>query len=179
LYDQATDLRYKYFFLTAPGYKTTYNGVTYDDGNQVQYYRGSKTQMTAGFTFPELLLMRAEGYARTNQLDKAIQDLNTLRKFRYITGTPDLAVASQDEVIKMVLDERRRELPLAHFKRFLDLKRFTLDAGKPWSKLTVTHTVGAQSFDGTVDSDDFILPISNLILQYNPQWGVPLDTRPF
>jgi hypothetical protein len=79
----------------------------------------------------------------------------------------------------MVLDERRRELPLAHFKRFLDLKRFTLDAGKPWSKLTVTHTVGAQSFDGTVDSDDFILPISNLILQYNPQWGVPLDTRPF
>ncbi len=112
LYDQATDLRYKYFFLTAPGYKTTYNGVTYDDGNQVQYYRGSKTQMTAGFTFPELLLMRAEGYARTNQLDKAIQDLNTLRKFRYITGTPELAVASQDEVINMVLDERRRNCRL-------------------------------------------------------------------
>lgn len=179
LYDQATDLRYKYFFLTAPGYKTTYNNITYDDGNQIQYYRGSKTQMTAGFTFPELLLMRAEGYARTNELDKAIQDLNTLRKFRYVTGTPDLTTASQDEVIRMVLDERRRELPLAHFKRFLDLKRFTLDAGKPWSKLTVTHNVGAQSYKGTVDSDDFILPISNLILQYNPQWGVPLDTRPF
>lgn len=179
LFNQATDLRYKYYFLTAPGYKTTYNGVTYDDGNQVQYYRGAKTQMTAGFTWPELLLMRAEGYARTNELDKAIQDLNTLRKFRYVTGTPDLTVASQDEVISMVLEERRRELPLAHFKRFLDLKRFTLDAGKPWSKTSITHTVGAQSYTGAIDSDKFILPISNLILQYNPQWGVPLDTRAF
>ena len=179
LFNQATDLRYKYYFLTAPGYKTTYNGVTYDDGNQVQYYRGAKTQMTAGFTWPELLLMRAEGYARTNELDKAIQDLNTLRKFRYVTGTPDLAVASQDEVINMVLEERRRELPLAHFKRFLDLKRFTLDAGKPWSKTSITHTVGAQTYTGAIDSDKFILPISNLILQYNPQWGIPLDTRAF
>lgn len=179
LFDRANDLRFKYFFLSAPGYKTTYNGVTYDDGNRIQYYRSNKTQMTGGFTFPELLLMRAEGYARTNKLAEAVDDLNTLRKYRYVTGTPVLTPGTQDQVIQMVLDERRRELPLSHYKRLLDLKRFVLETGKPWSKTKITHTVGSQVYEGTIDSPDFILNISNFYLQYNPQWGVPLDIRPF
>ncbi|HWV67781.1 RagB/SusD family nutrient uptake outer membrane protein [Chitinophaga sp.] len=179
LYDQANDLRFKYFFLTAPGYKTTYNNVTYDDGDRIQYYRGSKTNMTAGFSYPELLLMRAEGYARTNQLSAAIADLNTLRRYRYKTGTPALPVASQDEVIGQVLAERRRELPLGSFKRFLDLKRLCLETGKPWSKQKIQHRIGAEIHEGTVDSKDFILTISNVVLKFNPQWNIPLDGRPF
>ncbi|MBS0027772.1 RagB/SusD family nutrient uptake outer membrane protein [Chitinophaga sp. 22321] len=179
LYDQANDLRFKYFFLTAPGYKTTYNNVTYDDGNRIQYYRGSKTTMTAGFTYPELLLMRAEGYARTNRLSAAIDDLNTLRRYRYKTGTPPLVVGSQAEVIQQVLDERRRELPLGSFKRFLDLKRLCLETGKPWSKQKVQHKIGTETYSGTIDSKDFILTISNVVLKFNPQWNIPLDGRPF
>jgi hypothetical protein len=31
--------------------------------------------------------MRAEGYARTNQISKTLQDLNYLRKFRMKAGT--------------------------------------------------------------------------------------------
>ncbi|HVI45715.1 MAG TPA: RagB/SusD family nutrient uptake outer membrane protein [Chitinophaga sp.] len=185
LFDSATDLRYKYFLLKAPGYKTTYNSVTYDDGARLQYYRtasaggNAKTWMTAGFSYPELLLMRAEGYARTNRLADAINDLNTLRKYRYKTGTPPLTVGSQDEVIKAVLDERRRELPVGSFKRLLDLKRFCLEGGKPWGKTTIQHKLGNQTFTGAIDSKDFILTISNIVLQFNPQWGVPVDTRPF
>lgn len=179
LYDQANDLRFKYFFLTAPGYKTTYNNVVYDDGNRIQYYRGSKSNMTAGFSYPELLLMRAEGYARTNQLAAAIGDLNTLRRYRYKTGTPTLPVGSKDEVIQQVLDERRRELPLGSFKRFLDLKRLCLETGKPWCKPKIQHKIGTEIHEGTVDSKDFILTISNVILKFNPQWNIPLDGRPF
>ncbi|MEI3798797.1 MULTISPECIES: RagB/SusD family nutrient uptake outer membrane protein [unclassified Chitinophaga] len=179
LYDQANDLRFKYFFLTAPGYKTTYNNVVYDDGNRIQYYRGSKTNMTAGFSYPELLLMRAEGYARTNQLAVAIDDLNTLRRYRYKTGTPTLPVGTKDEVIQQVLDERRRELPLGSFKRFLDLKRLCLETGKPWCKPKIQHKIGTETHEGTVDSKDFILTISNVILKFNPQWNIPLDGRPF
>lgn len=179
LYDQARDLRFKYFFLAAPGYKVTYNNVTYDDGNRIQYYRVSKTQVTGGFNYPELLLMRAEAYARTNKLNEAVADLNTLRSYRYVTGTPPLVPGTQDQVIQMVLDERRRELPLGGSKRLLDLKRFVLETGKPWSKSKITHTVGSTVYEGTVDSPDFMLPISNVYLKFNPQWGVPLDTRPF
>jgi hypothetical protein len=186
LFDQANDLRFKYFLLTAPGYKTTFSGTTYDDGMRIQYYRGAnatgnfpKTQLTCGFTYPELLLMRAEGYARTNKLTEAINDLNTLRKYRYKTGTPALTVGTQDQVIAQVLDERRRELPLGQIKRFMDLKRLCLEPGKPWGKTKITHQLGTVSYEGTIDSHTFILPVSNIVLNFNPQWGIPQDTRPF
>jgi hypothetical protein len=187
LFDQTSDLRYKYYLMTAPGYQTVYNGNFYDDGARVQYFRGGPTfgssprfQMTAGFTYPEVLLMRAEGYARMHQLPEAMADLNTLRRFRFKTGTPDLTMpATEDEVIQLVLQERRRELPLGHLKRFMDLKRFCLDQGKPWSKTKITHRLGSNTYEGVVDSKDFILSISNSVLKFNPQWGIPLDTRPF
>lgn len=178
LYDQTRDLRFKFFYINSPGYNTTLGGG-YNDGTRISNYRFGKTKMTDAFTFPELLLIRAEGYARTNQLGLAIDDLNTLRQFRYTTGTPALTVTTQDQVIQQVLDERRRELPIGGLKRFLDLKRFVLETGKPWSKSQITHTVGAQSYTGKVDSHDFIFNIVNTVLQYNPQWGIPLDTRPF
>lgn len=178
LYDQANDLRFKYFYLNTQGFKTTLGGG-FDDGMRYSNYRSNKSKVTEGFSYPEVLLMRAEGNARTNKLQLAIDDLNTLRKYRYKTGTPDLTVGTQDQVIQAVLDERRRELPIGGIKRFMDLKRLVLDTGKPWSKTKVTHQLGTQTYTGTVDSQDFILTISNPYLQYNPGWGIPLDTRKF
>lgn len=178
LYDQATDLRFSLFYLNGPGYKTTLGGG-YDDGMRISNYRFRKTKVTDGFSWPEVLLMRAEGYARTNKLDLAIADLNTLRQYRFKTGTPPLTVGTQDQVIQLVLEERRRELPIGGYKRFLDLKRFTLDQGKPWSKTQITHQVAGQTYKGIIDSKDFIIPISNVVLKFNSNWGIPLETRPF
>ncbi len=92
--------------------------------------------------------MRAEAYARTGKLTEAIADINLLRRYRFKTGTPPLAVGTQDEVIAAVLQERRRELPASGIKRFLDLKRFVLDAGKPWQKTKVVHTLGQKPSKG-------------------------------
>lgn len=178
LYDQTNDLRFSFFYLNGPGYKTTLGGG-YDDGMRIMSYRFRKTKMTDGFSWPEVLLMRAEGYARMNRLDLAIADLNTLRQYRLKTGTPELTAGTQDEVIQWVLEERRRELPIGGFKRFLDLKRFTLDNGKPWSKSEITHKIAGQTYKGTIDSKDFIVPISNVVLKFNPNWGIPLETRPY
>lgn len=178
LYDPAADLRFSLFYLNAPGYKTTIGGG-YDDGMRISNYRSRKMKMTDGFSWPEILLMRAEGYARTNRPGLAIADLNTLRQYRFKTGTPQLTTGTPDEVIQWVLEERRRELPIGGFKRFLDLKRFTLDHGKPWSKSQITHTIADQTYKGTIDSKDFIVPISNVVLRFNPNWGIPLETRPY
>ncbi|MEJ2881620.1 RagB/SusD family nutrient uptake outer membrane protein [Pedobacter sp. GR22-6] len=178
LYNQTSDLRFKLFFINSPGYNTTLGGG-YNDGTRISNYRFNKTKMTDGFTYPEVLLMRAEGYARTNRLDLAIADLNALRQRRYVTGTPALTVGTQDQVIQQVLDERRRELPIGGLKRFLDLKRLVLDTGKPWSKAQVVHTIGNNNYTGRVDSPDFVFNIVNTVLQFNPGWGRPLDTRPF
>jgi len=177
-FDQANDLRFKFFFLTAPGYRTSAGGG-FDDGPRIFYYRAIKSKLTDGITYPELLLMRAEGYARTNKLAEAIADLNTLRTFRYKTGTPPLVAGSQEQVINLVLQERRRELPLGGIKRFMDLKRLVLEPGKPWAKAQVKHQVGSQTYTGSIDSPDFTFNILNTVLQFNPSWGIPLDTRSF
>lgn len=188
IFDKNNDLRYKWFFIDTEGYKTTFNSVTYDDGVRTQNFRGTsdatnfqngKTVTTSGFTYPELLLIRAEGYARTGKLAEAISDVNLLRKYRYKTGTAELTATSQDEVIKAVLDERRRELAIGGIKRFLDLKRLSLDTGKPWSKNTITHRFDGRDYTATINSKDFTLDISNFVLQYNPQWGASLDNRPW
>lgn len=187
LFDQSKDLRFKYFLANDLGYQTFFNNVLYDDGEQLQYYRGlpviggtPKFQMTGGFSYPELLLMRAEGYARTGRLAAALDDLNLLRRYRFVTGTPDLPMpASPNELIRLVLEERRRELPLGHLKRFLDLKRFSLEPAKPWGKTSVVHQVGNDRFEGIIDSRAFIFPIVNPVLRFNKQWNIPLDTRPW
>ncbi|MBS1567092.1 MAG: RagB/SusD family nutrient uptake outer membrane protein, partial [Bacteroidetes bacterium] len=149
LFDQANDLRFKFYLISAPGYKTSAGGG-WDDGTRISYYRMSKVRTTEGMSYPEVLLMRAEAYARLNQLSLAVDDLNTLRKYRYKTGTPALTAGTQDQVIAQVLDERRRELPLGGLRRFMDLKRLSLETGKPWSKKTITHTVGTQTYTGTI-----------------------------
>ena len=87
--------------------------------------------MTQGFSYPELLLMRAEAYARNSRKTEALSDLNTLRKYRYdntqgSTDLPNGAALTEDQLLEEILKERRRELPIATFQRVLDLKRLAL-----------------------------------------------------
>lgn len=178
LFDPATDLRREYFFFEYLGYKTTEGGVVYDDGRRILNYQ-SKQKSTSGYTYPEVLLMRAEGRARTNDLTGAMADLNYLRKLRHKTGTPDLQISGQDNIINEIINERRRELPVGSPKRFFDLKRFTNEIGKPWAKESITHVVQGVSYTQKVDSDFFVLPIRNEVLRWNPHWGIPLDNSPW
>jgi starch-binding outer membrane protein, SusD/RagB family len=175
LFDAAKDLRRQYFFFDYLAYKTTVAGVVYDDGRHILNFQ-SKEARTSGYTYPEILLMRAEGYARTNNLAGALADLNYLRKFRFVTGTPPLTLSDQNSIIQEVINERRRELPVGSPKRFFDLKRLCLDTGKPWAKTAITHTVKGANYTANIDSEFFILPISNDVLRWNPQWGIPLVT---
>ena len=179
LFDASTDLRCEYFLFEYPGYKTTVNKVVYDDGRQVQSYQDFAFSTTAGYSYPEILLMRAEGEARTGNTAAALKDLNYLRKFRHKTGTPDLNISGADNIMNEIANERRRELPLASYKRFADLKRYTNDAGKPWSKTSITHVVKGTSYTQNIDSQYFVLPISNDVLRWNPQWGIDLDETPW
>ena len=178
LFDEDTDLRREFFFFEHLGYNTTVAGVVYNDGRRILNYQ-SKLARTSGYTYPEVLLMRAEGRARTGDLTGALADLNYLRQFRHKTGTPNLAISGQDNVIQEVINERRRELPVGSPKRFFDLKRFCLEGGKPWGKTSITHMVKGKAYTQNIDSDYYVLPISNAVLIWNEQWGVPLETRPW
>ncbi len=174
LFDKETDLRAEYFIFDNIGFKGTWAGVEYDDERQVQAYQ-DKIARTAGYTYPEILLMRAEGYARTGKTANALADLNYLRKFRHKTGTPELTLSGADEIMTEIANERRREIHIGSYKRFADLKRYTNDAGKPWSKSEISHTVQGKTYKASIDSEYFVLPISNEVLRWNPHWGIPFN----
>lgn len=161
------------------------------DGIVNIYFRADKLSKgnTTGFSYPDLLLMRAEAYARNNQDADALADLNTLRKYRFESGSPVLTGLTGEALLNEILNERRREQPIPSHKRVIDLKRFAAyDAGKPWAKTVVTHDImryipaenplppvpSGTSFSAPVDSEYFIYPISNNVLLYNPHWGIPL-----
>jgi len=184
------DLRKELFILKDVGFSKG----DLNDGIVKKYFRAEKIGLgnTTGFSYPELLLMRAEAYVRNNQDANALADLNTLREYRYKTGTPVLSGLTGDDLLNEILNERRRELPTPSYKRFIDLKRFAAyDEGKPWAKTTVTKHLmtytavqegepplapvqSGTSFSAPVDSESFILPIPNTVLIHNPHWGIPL-----
>lgn len=178
LFDRTTDLRCEYFFFEHLGYKTTVSGTVYDDGRRIINSQ-TKIATTSGFTFPEILLMRAEANARLGKTSQALADLNYLRALRHKTGTPALTIIDKDQLTNEIIKERRRELPVGSPKRFFDLKRLCLDSGKPWSKTEIVHYVKGTPHRASIDSDFFILPIRNEILRWNPHWNIPLDTSPW
>lgn len=178
LFDTDEDLRYKMFMLHGRG--STFAGG-YDDGIQLMYYRANKIPRSHGITYPEVLLMRAEAYARTNKLTEALADLNLLRRFRYerasgeavtVTDLPGGAGLNQDQLLHEILKERRRELPYNSFHRIIDIKRYFHDTGKPWSQTSLTHNIGPKEFSVTLNKHSFTLPITNEIIRYNTHWGL-------
>lgn len=178
LFDKDKDLRYKLFMLKGNG--ATFSGG-FDDGIQTMYYRANKLPRSHGITFPEVLLMRAEANARLNNLTEALNDLNTLRRYRYektssdpisITDLPDGTILGQDELLYEIIKERRREMPYNSFHRTVDIKRYFHDTGKPWCQTSLSHFIGDKEFNVTLHKHSFTLPITNEIIKYNPHWGL-------
>ncbi|TDQ77962.1 RagB/SusD family nutrient uptake outer membrane protein [Sphingobacterium yanglingense] len=177
VFDKNTDRRYKLFMLKTLGYSTTVGGVKYDDGVITNYYKDTKVLTSQGLTYPELLLMKAEANARLNNLSAALADLNLLRTYRYSGASTDLPSGGslgQDALLFEILKERRRELPIATCQRTFDIKRYSLDQGKPWSKTSITHHIGTKAYTAPINEEYFTLQISNPILEFNPQWGIAL-----
>lgn len=176
LFDTEHDLRYKLFMLKDLGYSTTVGDVKHDDGVRYIYFRGSKTLPNQGITYPILLLMRAEAKARTNDFTGALEDLNLLRKYRYEneagTDLPNGSNLSADELLYEILKERRREQPIDSYQRTFDLKRYVYDTGKPWSKTEIVHKIGDKTYRAPIDNKYYTLPISNMVIEYNPHWGI-------
>ena len=81
------------------------------------------------FRTSEAYLNRAEAYAETDEVEKAMADLNLLRKNR-ITGLYMQSAADKDEAIAKVRAERRRELCFED-QRWFDLRR--------WDQPSITH----------------------------------------
>lgn len=120
-YDPAFDLRFDLFVVddynhwknlgaTAPAF--------------AQFGQGMYVQ--SGLTTAEMYLIKAECMVRNGQWQNALDVLVPLKKCRMRAGRVlPVAVTSQDEALKEVLAERRREMPFT--ARVGDIKRFSVN----------------------------------------------------
>ena len=119
---------------------------------------------------PELLLTRAEAYARLGggaNREKALADLNRLRQNRFEPAYYQPLSSSDDsEVLRRVLDERRRELIYMGL-RFYDQKRLNLEPAFASDRTRVVERV---TLSMPINSPLYVMTIWPKIADYHPEW---------
>ncbi len=174
VFDKATDMRWDLFALMSLAYKGTVGGESFDDGLRICYYRSGRLSNNQGMSYPMLLITKAEAEARSGNEPEALKSLNTLRKYRYKTGTPEVAGLSGDALLEEILKERRREQPLMTFHRVVDLKRYYYDEGKSWRKDKIVHKTETRTWEQPLTGEYFnSIQIDNITRRLNPQWNLP------
>lgn len=118
-----------------------------DRGNGVITFKGSYTgasAMFSGLATDELYLIRAECFARSNDVAKAMSELNFLLKTRWKTGffTP-LTASSQAQALQLILQERRKQL-ITRGLRWTDLRRLNQD---PITQVSLTRELNGTSYE--------------------------------
>lgn len=91
------------------------------------YYSGNGDSFFAGLVIDEVHLIASESLIRTQKINQGIDILNKLRKHRFKKESFTLLRAENElEALKLVLLERRKELPFRGV-RWLDLRRLNRD----------------------------------------------------
>lgn len=141
---EVNDLRKQIFFLV--------------NGNNQPNIKGgfSGSVFTfAGLAVDEVMLIRAECYARDNKLQDAMMMLNTLLRNRYKRGTyTDRVALTREVAMKMILEERRKELVFRGL-RWIDLKRLN----KEGAAITITRKLNNKLITLSPNDPKYLLPI--------------------
>lgn len=158
---QDNDLRKTIYF------KKTGNNITFK-GN----YNNSTSLLFFGLATDEMFLIRAECYARLGKVPESMNDLNTLLKTRWITGTfIDFTAADADDALNQILLERKKEL-IYRGQRWPDLRRLNKDSR---FAIDLTRTIGGNTYMIEPKSYKYTFPIPDDVIQLskmqqNPGW---------
>jgi len=145
------DLRNTIYFFNMSGYPS-FQGT----------YSGNSYALFSGIATDEMYLTRAECYARAGNSAAALNDLNTLLKNRFVTGTYNNAIAANaDSALSVVLKERRKELCFRGL-RWTDLRRLNLEQR---FQTTLKRTVSGQIFTLPPNSPMYVLPLDPIEIQ--------------
>lgn len=153
LYDQENDKRFLLYFTRRLG------TVTCEADLYAPYVSFNVAMGT-----PEIYLIAAECEARIGSKDQAMNYINTLRDNR-ILNSKALSAKDNAEALRIVLEERRRELTMVGCTRLIDLKRLNRE---PEFAKTITHTINGTAYKLEPNSPKYVLPIPPTVLRYNP-----------
>lgn len=142
-------------------------------GGRPDYFRGYTTympyvDMNVGLSTPEIYLIAAECEARVGSIDKALTHLNTLRDKRIRNNVHYTAAehSTREDVLKLVIDERRREFAFIGLYRLIDLKRMNRE---PWFAKTITHSAGNEgTWELPANDPRYIFPVPETVTSFNP-----------
>lgn len=119
-------------------------------------YSGDIYVFFGGIAVDEVYLIRAECYARKADVPRAMNDLNTLLRTRWRSGTyKDMTASGPLEALQQVLTERRKEL-IFRGLRWSDLRRLNKD---PRFAKTLTRTVNGNVYQLSPDDLRYVYPI--------------------
>ncbi len=148
-----------------------------DNGNSIYSFKGtynnSPYYLFSGLATDELYLIRAECYARKNDLPKAMQDLNALLNTRWRSNTyTNISTSSKEQALQIIIAEREKELILRGL-RWLDLRRLNKEGR---FLTTVTRKVKGMTYTLEPNSYKYTFPIPDDVLektkiQQNPEWN--------
>jgi len=157
LYDQQNDLRFKAKFASDAAFGLNFGFISTGWSGKTP---------AKGLSTAEMLLTRAECYARTEKVNEAMTDLNTLRKSRFKTGSSTLLTAtSPAQALLLVKQERRRELAFSGI-RWFDIKRYNIIDN---DNISVTHFINGTSYTLPPNSLRSVLPIGRKYIDLNPE----------
>lgn len=146
----STDLRRTLYFalrvVTPPPSRWYFKGS----------YESKKGALYGGIATDEILLNRAECYARMGNNAAALNDLNSLLTKRYKTGTfSPYTTANTANPLLLILRERNKELFMRGL-RWSDLRRLNKD---PQFAVTLTRKVAGVTYTLSPNDPKYALPI--------------------
>ncbi|UPK66702.1 RagB/SusD family nutrient uptake outer membrane protein [Chitinophaga filiformis] len=126
----------------------------------------TNTGAWTGPSVAEMMLIRAECDARSGRKADALALLNALRVKRFTAEDySDLTAATPEAALRLVLEERRREL-MGTGLRWFDQKRLNLE---PAFATTVTRTYMGKTYTLEPNSNRYVFPIATTYIQFNPE----------
>ncbi len=145
------DLRYKFYYTTV---QSSGSG-NYEDGTA-----RCMQELTYSIRVPEMMLIKAEALARKGEME-ALDIVNDLRKYRFLNESK--LTASKDDLLKVVLEERRRELHMSGL-RWFDMKRLAKEG--LYTK-TLKRSTSTTEYTLEPNSNLYVFPIPGKVMVYN------------
>jgi len=128
---EGNDLRRTAFFTASGNYQQF-------KGNYAADYR-----LFSGIATDELLLTRAECFARTGNVTAALEDINLLLSKRMLAGSfIPVTAGTREAVLAVILKERRKELLFRGSLRWMDIKRLN----KENANISMERSVNGEHF---------------------------------
>lgn len=171
------EMNYEYDIFTYTGFvdSTLVSSYQLNDLRKVAYlsndgtghfyfkapYTGSSYINFTGIATDEMYLTRAECYIRIGEIQKGLNDLNSLLAKRYKTGTyTPLVGLSQNVALAKVLMERKKEL-LFRGNRWMDIKRLN----KEGANIVLERIVGGQKYTLQPNAGFYAIPLPDDIVK--------------